>query len=237
MAKRNLKKGNSSALKPAIIAGGAAFIIILAILFIIEYQKKKKLLAQTQAENKNLKNKLTHSHTNVNYWMNMYLSQLSWLEQYQHIPNPDQVVRGFIEKLQGLKSSIFAGQPEFCKETDEALHALKGERLTTSFFSLAKMIENLLKHNLLTVDDFKDQFKKKLEKGTESINFNDCISFIKQNNLFDPDTIIFLNDVRETRNCCAHEISPDIDKNILIGLHDKCIETIETIVFSIWHST
>lgn len=207
------------------------FAIAVTIAYLIyERFKNQKLLQQQAAENQGLKNTITNLNAQQTHWMNLYFNQLSWQQQYQLIPNPEEAVKDIIEKLQNVKSGIFVNQPDFCQELDDAIHALKGEKLNLSFFSLAKIIENLLKKNILNNRQFNGQLKK-------NITFYELIDFTRQNYLFDPEKIAFLDGLRVMRNGCAHVIAPEYDKNKLVTYHHWSIDMITAIEFASWSAS
>lgn len=210
------------------------FVILLFAIFIVyllyDRDKKQKLVLKKQAENDDLKNTIRNLTIREAQWMNSYFNQLSFQQQYQLIPNPEEVVKDIITKLQNIKNGIFSAQPDFCQEIEESISALKGGILNSSFFSLAKIIENLLKKNLLNSSEFKEQLKK-------NPTFYDLIEFAKQKNFFANEQIIFLHGLREMRNSWAHEIAPDNDRNQLLSYHLWSIDMITEIEFSPWSSS
>lgn len=215
-------------IKQTQIFGFLALLIIIYLFY--ELTKKQKTVQQAQSENDNLKNTIRNLTDEQTRWMNLYFNQLSWQQQYQLIPNPDEAVKAIITKLQNIKSGIFSKNPDFCHEVEDAIHALKGGRLNMSLFSLAKIIENLLKKNLVNSLQFTGQIKK-------NPTFCELIKFAKQKNIFAEDEIIFLNGIREIRNGYAHEIAPENDKNHLLSCHLWSIDMITTIEFSSWNSS
>lgn len=245
MAKKkteNSKKTVSIGIAGITITG---FVIIaLVIWLIIEKSKIEKLEAennqkdaeinQKELENENLKNYNIELESQKVYWQNSYYNQSSYFQQFLHIPNPKESIIQIISKLEDLKNQIFIEKPNFTKEIDSAVYALKGEKLEISLPILAKIIENLLECSFIKNENFREQFKKKLEKGPEHLNLGNFIDFASQHGHLDNDSVQFLKDVKELRNEFSHEISPQFDDNLLIGLHLKCIETIETVVFKPW---
>lgn len=210
------------------------FVVFLVVIFIVyllyDRDKKQKLILKKEAENDDLKNTIRNLTIQEAQWMNLYFNQISWQQQYQLIPNPEEAVKDIITKLQNIKSGIFSTQPDFCQAIEESISTLKGGILNPSFFSLAKIIENLLKKNLLNSSQFNGQLKK-------NPTFYDLIEFTKQKNIFTNEQIIFLHGLREMRNSCAHEIAPENDKNQLLSYHLWSIDMITAIEFSPWSSS
>lgn len=121
------------------------------------------------------------------------------------------------------------------QEIDGAIHALKGEKLQLSFTTLAKIIENLLEIVCLADDAFKVQFRERIKKsGIDSLNFGNFVTFIKVKGYFAEADITFLKNLQATRNTCVHQLSPQLEANLLVNLHLKSIEIIEHIVFQSW---
>ena len=216
---------------------GLILLLVGIILLLVAYQnyKKKKIIVQKSNENDNLKNSLLGLDNERNYWQNLYYSQLSWFQQFQQIPYPKDSIKSLIEQLQKLKIEVFKEKPDFAKELDDSIHALKGEKLQSSFGILAKIIENLLEQSFIEDIEFCEQYKKKIEKGREHLNMGNFIDFAIQKNYFEGEDVEFLKEIKRMRNDFIHEIAPEIDENILIGFHMKIVETISFIVFETWY--
>lgn len=227
------KKSNDTGLIFGISALGIVIIGII-IWLIYENEEKKKIITEKSNENDNLKNSLLDLDNQRNYWQNSYYSQSSWLQQFQQIPHPKESIKEIIGQLERLKIEVFKEKPDFAKELDNSIHALKGEKLQSSFGILAKIIENLLEESFIQNEEFCEQFKKKLEKGPEHLNMGNFIDFAIQKGYFEGEDGEFLKEVKKLRNDFVHEISPKIDESILIGLHIKIVDTISFVVFETW---
>lgn len=227
------KKSNDNGLIFGISALG---LIVIGIILWLAYEndKKKKVITEKSNENDNLKNSLLDLDNQRNYWQNSYYSQSSWFQQFQQIPYPKDSIKQLIEQLEKLKIEVFKEKPDFAKELDDSIHALKGEKLQSSFGILAKIIENLLEQSFIEEPEFREQYKKKLEKGPEHLNMGNFIDFAIQKSYFEGEDVEFLKEIKKLRNDFVHEISPKIDENILIGLHIKIVETISFVVFETW---
>jgi ATP-dependent Lon protease len=227
------KKSNDNGLIFGISALG---LIVIGIILWLAYEndKKKKVITEKSNENDNLKNSLLDLDNQRNYWQNSYYSQSSWFQQFQQIPYPKDSIKRLIEQLEKLKVEVFKEKPDFAKELDDSIHALKGEKLQSSFGILAKIIENLLEQSFIEEPEFREQYKKKLEKGPEHLNMGNFIDFAIQKSYFEGEDVEFLKEIKKLRNDFVHEISPKIDENILIGLHIKIVETISFVVFETW---
>ena len=120
------KKSNNTGLILGISALGIIAIGIILWL-VYEINKKSTIITKKDSENDNLKSSLLDLDNQRNYWQNSYYSQSSWLQQFQHIPHPKESIKKIIEQLERLKIKVFKEKPDFAKELDDSIHALKGE--------------------------------------------------------------------------------------------------------------
>lgn len=205
---------------------------LLAIAWLIDKDtKNKKKLIQKQRENDKLKNGIHILDTELNNWKHSYLSQQSWYQEFQHIPNPQESIKDLIVELEKLKREVFHQKPDFTQEIDDCIHALKGEKLNVSLAILAKILENQLKAMSLENKDFCNQFKTKIDQDQKKINWGDCMKFIEKQKYFKEEDVAFLKDLQKNRNTIVHEIAPERDESILINFHRKAIATIVFVEF------
>lgn len=210
------------------------FLCILIWLY-LEIDAKKKAAVLHQAAKDQSEKDLLVKEQGIAYWQSAYYSQANWSQQFQHIPNPGEAVAEVIIKLTKLKEEIFNGKVSITQEIDGAIHALKGEKMQLSFTTLAKIIENLLEIVCLADDAFNAQFREKIAKrGIDSLNFGDFMKFVEKKDFFTIDDLAFLKNLQDTRNACVHQLSPQLEANLLVSLHLKSIEIIEHIVFQSW---
>jgi hypothetical protein len=143
----------------------ASVAVIILLIWLLYEKKRNKKLRENAAANKldseNLSLSITELDNQKNHWQTAYYNQADWFQQFQHIPNPQESIKALIERLENMKRQIFQEKPDFVKEIDDAIYALRGEKLQTSLPILAKIMENLLESNFMEDEGFKSLFEKK----------------------------------------------------------------------------
>lgn len=202
--------------KDVVIIGGLIVAAGLVTLWLL-YDKEKNKNAGLKKQNDDLKKKNTH----LEFSNLTYQQKMSDLENM--IENSDQIQDSLKEKLHELISTYKNIDEKVSTELISAMALIEAKQTTKAAFSLAKIVESLLKEKYQESEGFKQFVKNNNNGKSKKATFHDYLEYAKEKKELTQDQFYFAKGLKEIRNEEGHELGVEketgwIQSAFLIGI-------------------